>query len=280
MAGARLRPAVTAAPMPALAGRRLLLAYGLAGEAMARLAPIGFDYMGSQLSWLRASGAVAEVVALPTSAPVEENAALLAGILRAEPEPFLLVSHSKGGLEGLAALLHPGAAARCAGFLAIQPPFLGSPLADVILRHRPAHGAARKLARLLGAGSGAGLVDLTTGARIAWMERHAEAIATLTASLPVLSIGSEVRRETARGRDRLYLPLAGWMGRRAGPNDGLVPVSSTRLPGARHWVLQGSHRALVCSGPGRDPVGMLRRALEALISPATPSAAIPLPSAS
>jgi alpha-beta hydrolase superfamily lysophospholipase len=269
------------APMTKLAGRRVLLAYGLAGEAIARLAPIGFDYMGTQLAWLQASGALAQVVSLPTSAPVEENAALLAEILLAEPEPFLLLAHSKGGLEALAALLQPSAAARCLGFLAIQSPFHGSVLADAVMRSRPLHGAARQLARLLGVGTGGGLVDLTTPARSAWMQRHAEPVAALAAALPVLSIGSQVKRETAVGPDRRYLPLAEWLERRgAGPNDGMVPVSSTVLPGARHWVLNASHRALVSSGEGRDPVGVLRRALEALLSPGTPAAATPLPSAS
>lgn len=267
--------------MPALAGRRVLLAYGLAGEAISRLAPIGFDYMGTQLAWLRASGAEAEVVTLPTAAPVEENATLLAGALLARREPVLLLAHSKGGLESLAALLRPGVAGHCAGFLAIQSPFLGSVLADAVLRSRPLHGAARQLARLLGAGTGAGLVDLTTPVRAAWMSSHAGAIAGLTASLPVLTIGSQVTRATAVGPDRRYLPLAEWLERRgAGPNDGMVPVASTALPGARHWVLNASHRALVSSGEGRDPVGLLRRALEALLTPAPPSLAIPLPSAS
>jgi alpha-beta hydrolase superfamily lysophospholipase len=270
-----------AAPMPDLAGRRVLLAYGLAGEVISRLGPIGFDYMGTQLAWLRASGAEASVVTLPTTAPVERNAALLARILLEQPEPCLLLAHSKGGLESLAALLQPGVAAHCAGFLAIQSPFFGSVLADAILRSRPLHGAARQLARLLGAGTGEGLVDLTTPVRAEWMSRHAGSVAALTASLPVLSIGSQVTRATAVGPDRRYLPLAEWLERRgAGPNDGMVPVSSTLLPGARHWLLNASHRALVSTGEGRDPVGLLRRALEALLTPAPPSPAIPLPSAS
>ncbi|MDB5369877.1 MAG: hypothetical protein JWP20_1435 [Roseomonas sp.] len=267
-------------PSP-LAGRRVLLAYGLAGEAIARLAPIGFDYMGMQLVWLRAQGAVAEVVALPTAAAIAENAALLAAAILAEPAPCLLVAHSKGGLEALDALLHPGVAARCAGFVALQSPFLGSPVADAVLRSPRIHGAARRLAQLLRAGSGAGLVDLTTDARAAWMERHAGAVAALTTSLPVLCVGSQVRRDTATGPDRRYLPLADWMERHgAGPNDGLVSVASALLPGARHWVLNASHRALVSAGEGRDPVGVLRQALGALLSPAPPSAAIPPPSAS
>jgi hypothetical protein len=270
--------------MPELAGRRILLAYGLAGEAIARLSVVGFDYMGTQLAWLRASGARAEVVPLPTAAPVEENATLLAGAILAEPEPCLLLSHSKGGLESLAALLRPGVAARCAGFLALQSPFWGSPVADALLASPGLHGAARHLAQLLRVGSGAGLVDLTSAVRTEWMDRHAAEIAALAEALPVLTIASQVKRESAVGPDRRYLPLAEWIERRGGgANDGLVPVDSALLPGARHWVLNASHRALVSAGEGRDPVGVLRQALAALLNPAAaapPSAAIRLPTAS
>jgi hypothetical protein len=283
MAGGGLRAAVTPLPMtmPALEGRRILLAYGLAGEAIARLAPVGFDYMGTQLAWLRACGAEAQVVPLPTAAPVRDNAGLLAEAILASPEPCLLLSHSKGGLESLAALLLPGVAARCEAFLALQSPFFGSPVADALLRSPGFHGAARQLAQFLRVGSGAGLVDLTSAVRTTWMEEHEAAIGALTARLPVLCIGTQVKRESAVGPDRRYLPLAEWLERRgAGANDGLVPVASALLPGARHWVLNASHRALVSAGEGRDPVGILRQALEVLLSLATPSAAIPLPSES
>ncbi|MFC7544100.1 hypothetical protein ACFQU2_38220 [Siccirubricoccus deserti] len=40
-----------------------------------------------------------------------------------------------------------------------------------------------------------------------------------------------------------------------------MPLASTMLPGARHAVLAGGHRALVAEGPGRDPIGVLRGAL-------------------
>jgi alpha-beta hydrolase superfamily lysophospholipase len=255
------------APMPELAGRRVLLAYGLAGEAIARLAPVGFDYMGTQLAWLRACDAEAQVVPLPTAAAVEDNATLLAGAILASPAPCLLLSHSKGGLEALAALLRPGVAARCQAFLALQSPFLGSPVADALLGNAGFHGVARQLAQLLRVGSGAGLVDLTSTVRTAWMQERAPQIAALTASLPVLCIGTQVKRDSAVGPDRRYLPLAEWLEKRgAGANDGLVPVASALLPGARHWVLNASHRALVSAGEGRDPVGILRQALEALLA--------------
>ncbi|KAA2214723.1 hypothetical protein [Teichococcus oryzae] len=259
MARTGLRPALTP---PGLRGRRILMAYGLLGEALNRLRPFGMDYMGAQLAWLRAEGAAAEVVAVPTSAPVAENARRIAEAILSEPQPCLLVAHSKGGLESLAALLRPEVAGHCRGFVAIQSPFFGSAVADALVGHGGLHDAARWLAHALRIGQGDGLADLTTHARAAWMRENGEAVAELTARLPVLCIASSLDRATARGADRRYLPLVHWVERRGGgPNDGLVSVRSALLPGARHLVLNASHRALVSSGEGRDPIGVLRDAL-------------------
>jgi hypothetical protein len=268
-------------PMPALRGRRVLMVYGLAGEANRLLAPMGFNYMGAQLRWLRSCGADARIVRTLTTAPVAENAARLAAAIRGGGR-CLVVAHSKGGLEAVEALLDPEVAACCDGLLAFQAPFAGSPLANAALRRPVLQGLARWLARLLRAGDLGGLPDLTPEARAAWMKAHAAALEALLRRVPVLCVASTLEKGGPTGQDRLYLPLARWMQRRGqGPNDALVSVASALLPGARHLVLPGSHHSLVTTGLGRDPAGVLRRALPLLLSPdPSPSPATPLPSGS
>ncbi len=254
----------------ALAGHRVLLAYGLLGELMQRFRPFGMDYMGTQLAWLRETLRLpAEVVKLPTAAPVAANAAKLAAVIAGDPRPALLIGHSKGGLEGLAALLDPAAAARCRAFLALQSPFRGSPVADAVIAARPLHIAAGFALEALKLGSGEGLRDLTTAAREAWMGAHAEPVAALLRQVPTLTAATQLDA-TCPPPDRRYLPLARWVAARSGPNDGLVPVSSALLPGAVHVVLGGAHRTLVAAGRGRDPVGQLRTLLGRLLSPPPP----------
>ncbi|GGC39171.1 hypothetical protein GCM10011504_16990 [Siccirubricoccus deserti] len=244
-----------------LAGRQVLLCHGLFGEVMARLRPIGIDYMASQAAWLRGLGVAVAVLPLPTAAPVGVNAGRIAAALAADPRPAVLVGHSKGGLEALAALLLPGVAARCHGFIALQSPFHGSPVADAVCGQRRLHLAAHHALRALGLGTGRGVKDLTTSVRGAWMAAHAAAILALAEQLPMASLAT-VLEDRGGWRDQAYAPLARWMERQgAGPNDGLVPLASTMLPGARHAVLAGGHRALVAEGPGRDPIGVLRGAL-------------------
>ena len=246
----------------ALAGQRVLLAYGLMGEVMARFGPrVGLDYMGAQLDWLRrAICAETRVVPLPTGDPVARNAARLAEVLAGDERPALLIGHSKGGLESLAALMDPTARSRCRAFLALQSPFFGSPVADALVAARTLHRAAGMALQALKLGSGEGLRDLTTTVRRAWMAQHAAQIAALIARIPVLTAATRLDAD-CHPADRRYLPLVRWVEKRGGPNDGLVTVESALLPGAMHEVLPGAHRTLVARAPHRDPVAQLRTLL-------------------
>lgn len=249
-----------AALAAALAGSRVLVAYGLLGEVVAAMRPLGLDYMGAQVAWLRGLGVDCAVVPLPTAAPVAANAARLRAALLAAGPPAVVIGHSKGGLEALAALTDPEAAARCRALVAVQSPFAGSPVADALLGLPPVRQAAGAIVRAFRLGTGEGLQDLTLASRRAWMAA-ARGLAALTAEGRVTCVASVLAAPTAGPADRRYLPLARWVERRSGPNDGLVPVASALLPGARHLVVPGSHRGLVAAGPGRDPVALLRRAL-------------------
>jgi alpha-beta hydrolase superfamily lysophospholipase len=248
-----------------LDGHRVLLCFGLLGEVMAGLRPIGVDYMASQLDWLQAIGVDAMRMKLPSAAPVARNAEAIAEAILGAPGRVILVAHSKGGLEALSALLMPGVADRCGGFLALQSPFRGSPVADLALGIGALREVSVRLVALAKLGDGEGLHDLTVAVRAPWMERHAAAIEALAARVPVTSLATDLTDQTSLG-EHAYVPLSRWMRKMgAGPNDGLVPVASTILPGARHAVLAGGHRALVAGGAGRDPIGLLRRELAALL---------------
>ena len=253
-----------------LAGHRILLCYGLFGEVVAGLR---LDYMRSQADWLRGLGLAVEVVALPTAAPILANAMRIAERIAADPRPVLLIGHSKGGVEALAALLRPGIAPRCHGLLALQSPFLGSPVADALCGIRPLHRVAHRALRALRLGSGRGLRDLTMPVRRAWMEEHAAAIAALARQVPIAVLATTLEGAPLRIEEGAYRLLDRWMRRQgAGPGDGLVPLASARLPGRPVRVLPGGHRALVARGPGRDPVGVLREGLLGLTPPPLPPA--------
>ncbi len=254
-----------------LAGRRVLVAYGLFGEASPAVRLLGLDYMGAQQDWLRRMGALPEVVRVPTADSVAGNAATLREALLAEERPALVLAHSKGGLEALEALLDPNAAAHCAGLIALQSPFAGSAVADAVMRRWVPRRLALGAVRLLGFGTGEGVRDLTTAARATWMQEHGGAVAALLQQLPVVTAAAVLSRgDRVQWREWPWAMARRWLERRAGPNDGLVPLASALLPGARQMVERGSHIALVVTGDGRDPVGALRRALALLLQPPAP----------
>jgi len=254
-----------------LEGKRVLIAYGLVGELLAAMHRFGVDYMKSQAAWLlRDIGAEVSVVRLATAAAVADNAQRIAEVLCQDERPAVVIAHSKGGLETLTALMNRRAAQRCAAFIAIQSPSLGSPVADFLVAATPLHATVKGSLRLLRAGSGAGLHDLTTAVRQSWMERHRDQIAGLVENIPMVCCATAVSKSTI-GPDSRYLALARWIERQGfGPIDGMVPVSSALLPGARHWVLGGGHRGTVSKGRGRDPVGLLRRLLAMALLEADP----------
>jgi hypothetical protein len=136
-------------------------------------------------------------------------------------------------------------------------------MCPVHTRTDPVHKLARGAAWFVGTGSGGGLIDLTTTTRAVWMARHEAAIAALVARMPVVCVAAVMDDNAPPGPDRNFRPLARWIESHGhGPNDGLVSVASALLPGARHMVVAAGHRGTVSTGRNRDPVGVLRRALD------------------
>jgi hypothetical protein len=122
-------------------------------------------------------------VAFDTSASVEHNAAALLSFLRSTDKQVIIVSHSKGSLDTLDALLDaPGlVGTRVIGWVAIQAPFHGSPVADSTFG--PLNGF---LLEALG-GNGQSVEDLKTKVRDPYMEANKARIEALTAHIPVIS---------------------------------------------------------------------------------------------
>ena len=121
--------------------------------------------------------------AFDTSESVEHNAAAILKLLRKTKKKVIIVSHSKGGLDTLHALLAAPElwGKTVIGWVALQAPFHGSPVAD------PTFSAANDfLLEVLG-GNGQSARDLRTETRAPYMEANAERISALTARIPVIS---------------------------------------------------------------------------------------------
>jgi hypothetical protein len=192
------------------------------------------EYLTHQVRLLKDEGFEAEIADIDTGATVQSNGAKLAEILARHHCPTWVVTHSKGGLDTLEALLaYPDVRRFVDGWVSFQAPFQGSPIADVACTAPKARRIGAAALKLLGADPDA-ICDLTTGERARYLDQNATQIAQLLTDVPVMCVGTAVSR-----RFLPSWPTVRWMEELGLRNDGLVPVTSTILPGAHYVLLDG-----------------------------------------
>lgn len=192
------------------------------------------EYLTHQVRQLKDQGFDAEIADIDTGATVKANGARLAEILAGQHCPTWIVTHSKGGLDALEAMvLNPDVRRFVDGWVAFQAPFQGSPIADVACKAPKARRIGAAALKLLGADPEA-ISDLTTGARARYLDANATQIAQLLADVPVICVGTAVSKGLLPS-----WPTVKWMEERGLRSDGLVPITSTILPGAHYVLLEG-----------------------------------------
>ena len=216
------------------------------------------DYLSHQVRQLRDEGFDAHIVDIDVGSSVVANSRQIADLLNAGHRPTWLVTHSKGGLDALSALLnYPEVRRYVEGWIAFQSPFFGSPAADVACGSLKAGTIAGAALRLFQSDVQS-VCELRTDFRTRLMDARATEIASLVEQVPVMCVGSKVRS--------MWWPTGRWMSRLGLANDGLVPTGSTVLPGARFVMLDGlahgeagATRRL--SGQGFEHVDLLKALL-------------------
>ena len=120
------------------------------------------QYFRRQSEWLGKQNIVNRYLDLESEAAVEVNAIKVAGAIEAAKSKIVLVTHSKGCLDSLSALVdHAALRTNVAAWVAIQGPFRAAAMADVLAEP----GIVGAL-ELLG-GSGAALEDMRSERRLA-----------------------------------------------------------------------------------------------------------------
>ena len=218
------------------ASRVLFVPAVLSGIAMKASRLRLVEYLTHQVRQLRDDGFDAEIADIDTGASVAENGRRLAQILTQSHCPTWIVTHSKGGLDTLEALVSsPDARRFVDGWIAFQAAFHGSPIADVACTGSRARRIGAAALRLLGADLQA-ICDLTTAERARYLDDNAARIAQLVGDVPVMCVGTT---SSAGLGFAPPWPTGRWMEGLGLKNDGLVPVTSTVLPGAHYVLLQG-----------------------------------------
>jgi triacylglycerol lipase len=207
---------VEAIPGPISAARRrplpVVLVHGLFGfDKIAR-----FHYFRGIAGHLSSLGCPTQAVRLPAAKSVPERARVLVDAIAALPgERFDLIAHSLGGLDARYALAKLGLADRVRSLVTIGTPHRGTPLADLAAAGGPL-ALARKAIATIG-------VPL---AAIDWLSTAAlERFNADVLDAPNVRYACVVGGITSTAA----LPLSAahaYLKSVAGPNDGLVPVSS------------------------------------------------------
>ncbi len=207
------------------------------------------DYFRAPIDALKADGIETEIAPIDTEESVAENGRRLAAYIAASRRPVCIVSHSKGGLDTLEFLLHaePEFRRRVACWVVLQAPFGGSPVADLIVQKDWTRGIAKPVLRALG-GSGKSIDDLTVDVRTKYMNEYAQYIESIGKSIPIIALATYL--DESQTPSLHMAPTHRWMTGNGIRNDGLVPLSSAILPGARYVVIPGlDHTDPVASKP-------------------------------
>lgn len=176
-----------------------------------------------------------------------ENAAALAAILRESARPALVITHSKGAVDLLEALLaYPDTRAKVRGWFSYQGANGGSILADVVSRGWTRPFMAGFL-RTYG-GSIEALEDLRQPVRAAYLSKNLPAIEQLLRQIPVVSLVTQKNYEDLSFRLRTVASLFDPDYQR-GESDGMVGIRDSMLPYSSYVFLTGvSHEETAETG--------------------------------
>lgn len=227
------------------------------------------DFFLSIESKLTEAGAHVVVADVNTAAGVAVNGARVRQMIASSERPVCLVTHSKGGLDALEALIRadPEVLAKVRCWVALQAPFYGSPLADTA--DAPVVGSVGAFLLTLASGDGNSLADLRTDRRAAYMGERSSSIENVVTRVRPLCVASFFDGSDPRFPHPPQLVATRyWMDRLGQRNDSLVPTNSSILPGCRYVVLPNiDHTDTISTrllGPSPLDPGLLIRALFAL----------------
>jgi triacylglycerol lipase len=201
--------------------RAIVLVHGFLGFQHVDLFGRRHDYFRNVVVHLRAAGHAVHCVRLPPLGSVPHRAEQLARFVEQLPcDKVYLIAHSMGGLDARYAICHLGLAARVAALVTIGTPHRGTPVAD--LSQTRVAMVARRL--LHGIGLRTDALDWLTTAR-------AQQFNVEVPDTPgVLYCSVVAQPPSPRHLCHPALRLSHrFLHRRAGANDGLVPVDS------QHW---------------------------------------------
>lgn len=236
-------------------GKEFILVRGFLTDALDRFGVM----MEDQMQAVKNLGCPVRKVedAFDSENPPDVNATEIARMVKSASLPVILVTHSKGSVDTLTALVnYPAIREKIAGWVSIQGAVQGSMVADFLTGKRANRWdlveAAKRAALsavfdLVFEGSVAGLDALRTKDRVDYLRRNADEIARIMTRIPTVAFGSAA----PPSRSALRTVTAPFFGGEPN-NDGLMSIERTVIPGARivHDLEGPDHGDAVVDVPG------------------------------
>jgi hypothetical protein len=240
------------ASLASFQGKHVVLVRGFLTDLLDRTG----DMMTDQIEAVRRLGSIAHKVPnFDSENPPDVNAAAIAKTVTALGSKVVLLTHSKGSVDTLTALVnYPKMRDQVEGWVSIQGAVQGSAVADYLAgkwEHPILEAVKRQtLAALfehLFHGSIRSLDALRTRDRVDYLTASRNEIAKITSQIPIVAFGSAAptRRSILRTITDPFFT--------AEPhNDGLMAVARTAIPGARvlHDLDGPDHADAVTDVPG------------------------------
>lgn len=194
-----------------------------------KLRPLFSEGFKDQINFLKTIDADFEFVKLETERPPEENAKTIFKSIEASDKPILIYSHSKGGLDTLEAFRQrPELLDKVHGWITVQTPFYGAPIASKVQRNHLYKGGVNNLFRLMG-GNRKGISSLTIEERRAIMDDISTVELIVKISQTIKFINLATTKENIKGYDTPLELFRNYSDKKAGTNDGVVPLKSALL---------------------------------------------------
>lgn len=198
------------------------------------------EYFGRQIAYLRGRGLDCRLVDIESETSIYANARKVIKEIEQAPGKVLVIGHSKGGLDTLEALLkRPDLRRKVHAVIAVQSPFFGSPVADLMLSGPTLSVPSSLLLDMLG-GSKQSLRNLSVKYRRAYHRENEAEIRKLTAQVPFYSYSTWKDDSFLPYLDTVFEGFRDYMLGLGLKNDGLVPAESAVLPGSRYVYLAGT----------------------------------------
>ena len=212
------------AHVQALRKYKVLLVPGYLGD-------LNPTYFADQLRWLASKGVDHAKVAVTSGQSIVINGAIIATAIRASGKPVILLTHSKGAVDTLEALLsEPTLRTKVRGWISLQGPFFGSPVADKLLDGSFLNPLIATVILVFLGGTSESAQGLTTGASLSYYRTHAAAIGQLMRDVPALAFASVLDRPPGAAANTALAMPHELMSRDGIRSDGLVPFDSAVLP--------------------------------------------------